>query len=141
MPSAPRVTILIPSSTARGFSPRRSRVATFHKRRRSSPWASRYRTCHANRRSEGMPMIARSVVFLLICGLAAPLHAQAPPPEATVLQNVRIFDGKIGQLSGPSHVLIRGNKIERISATPIAGDGRAGTVLVDGGGRTLMPGL
>jgi imidazolonepropionase-like amidohydrolase len=38
-------------------------------------------------------------------------------------------------------VLVRGNKIERISSTPIATDRRADTVLIDGGGRTLMPGL
>ena len=76
-----------------------------------------------------------------MCGLTAPLHAQTPPPAATVFQNVRIFDGKGGQLSGPSHVLIRGNKIERISSTPIATDRGADTVLIDGGGRTLMPGL
>jgi imidazolonepropionase-like amidohydrolase len=86
-------------------------------------------------------MIARLVAFVLMCGLAAPLHAQTPPSAATVLQNVRIFDGKVGQLSGPSHVLIRGNTIERISAPPIATDRRADTVLIDGGGRTLMPGL
>jgi imidazolonepropionase-like amidohydrolase len=58
-----------------------------------------------------------------------------------VFQNVRIFDGKSGQLSRPSHVLIRGNKIERISSAPIPTDQRVDTVLVDGGGRTLMPGL
>jgi imidazolonepropionase-like amidohydrolase len=58
-----------------------------------------------------------------------------------VFQNVHIFDGKSGKLSGPSHVLVRGNKIERISSTPIATDRRADTVLIDGGGRTLMPGL
>jgi imidazolonepropionase-like amidohydrolase len=86
-------------------------------------------------------MIARAVAFVLMCGLAAPLQAQTPPSAATVLQNVRIFDGKVGQLSGPSHVLIRGNTIERISAPPIAPDRRADTVLIDGGGRTLMPGL
>jgi imidazolonepropionase-like amidohydrolase len=58
-----------------------------------------------------------------------------------VFQNVRIFDGKSGRLSGPSHLLVRGNKIERISSTPIATDRSADTVLIDGGGRTLMPGL
>ena len=64
-----------------------------------------------------------------------------PPSPVTLFQNVRIFDGKAGQLSGPSYVLVRGNKIERISSTPIATDRRADTVLIDGGGRTLMPGL
>ncbi len=39
------------------------------------------------------------------------------------------------------NVLVRGNKIEKISATPIATDRRADTVPIDGGGRTLMPGL
>lgn len=86
-------------------------------------------------------MITRTIILALLWGLTASLHAQTPPPAATVFQNVRIFDGKSGRLSGPSHVLVRGNKIERISATPIATDRRADTVLIDGGGRTLMPGL
>jgi imidazolonepropionase-like amidohydrolase len=79
--------------------------------------------------------------LILVFGLTATLNAQTPPTAATVFQNVRIFDGKGGQLSGPSHVLVRGNRIERISATPIPTDRRADTVLIDGGGRTLMPGL
>ena len=36
---------------------------------------------------------------------------------------------------------MRGNRIERISAAPIAAEPRADTVVIDGGGRTLMPGL
>ena len=92
--------------------------------------------------SEGISIvIVRSIAFVLIYALLASLNAQTPPPGATVFQNVRIFDGKNGQLSEPSHVLVRGNKIERISSTPIATDRRADTVLIDGGGRTLMPGL
>ena len=71
---------------------------------------------------------------------------QAPPPASaggsvTLFQNVRIFDGKSASLSGPSHVLVRGNKIETISAQPIAVDRRADTRIIEGGGRTLMPGL
>jgi imidazolonepropionase-like amidohydrolase len=76
---------------------------------------------------------------------AAQATAQTGAPQAsgtvTLFANVRIFDGKSGRVSGPSHVLVRGNKIERISATPIATDRRADTVLIDGAGRTLMPGL
>ena len=83
--------------------------------------------------------LALAAVFALP---AAAQPAAAPPPAAvTLIRNVRIFDGKSAQLSGPSHVLVRGNRIERISATPIAADGGAGTVVIDGGGRTLMPGL
>lgn len=59
----------------------------------------------------------------------------------TLFQNVRIFDGKSTTLSGPKHILVRGNKIERISTDPIPTDRSATTTLIDGGGRTLMPGL
>jgi imidazolonepropionase-like amidohydrolase len=61
--------------------------------------------------------------------------------SVTVFQNVRIFDGKTAALSGPSIVLVRGNKIETISTQPIPVDRRADTRIVEGGGRTLMPGL
>ena len=94
----------------------------------------------------------RTVLSLLLAMVSlgyivAPARADAPvatetqPPAATVFQNVRIFDGKGGQLSAPSNVLVRGNRIERISLTPIPIDRRADTMVVDGGGRTLMPGL
>jgi imidazolonepropionase-like amidohydrolase len=45
------------------------------------------------------------------------------------------------QISAPSNVLIRGNIVERISREPIAVDRSAETRIIDGGGRTLMPGL
>jgi imidazolonepropionase-like amidohydrolase len=86
-------------------------------------------------------MNARSVIVALLCGLATALNTQAQSPPATVFQNVRIFDGKSEQLSGPSDVLVRGNKIERISSTLIAADRLEGAVVIDGAGRTLMPGL
>ena len=86
-------------------------------------------------------MIARIAASLLLSSLALSAQAQAPEQSVTVFENVRIFDGKSGQLSSPSYVLVRGNLIERISTTPIPTDRRADTVLVDGGGRTLMPGL
>jgi imidazolonepropionase-like amidohydrolase len=68
--------------------------------------------------------------------------SQTPPPAATVLfQNVRIFDGTHDQLSAPSNVLVRGNTIERISTSPIKIDRSATTKIIEGNGRTLMPGL
>lgn len=73
--------------------------------------------------------------------LGATTFAQNAPQAITVFSDVRVFDGKSDKLTGPMHVLVRGNKIEKISATPIAMDRRADTVLIDGGGRTLMPGL
>jgi imidazolonepropionase-like amidohydrolase len=66
----------------------------------------------------------------------------APDAPTTVLfTDVRIFDGKGSTLSGPSHVLVRGNLIERISAEPIPTDRSGRTRIVNGGGRTLIPGL
>jgi imidazolonepropionase-like amidohydrolase len=59
----------------------------------------------------------------------------------TLFQNVRIFDGTRPQLSAPSFVLVRGNRIERISAEPIQTESVVDGVVLNGDGRTLMPGL
>lgn len=69
------------------------------------------------------------------------LIAQDVQPTVVLFQNVRVFDGKSGTLSGPSNVLVRGNKIERISTAPIPTDRSAKTQIIEGSGRTLMPGL
>jgi imidazolonepropionase-like amidohydrolase len=61
--------------------------------------------------------------------------------KATLFQNVRIFDGKTAVLSGPSNVLVRGNTIERISASPITVDKSENVHVIEADGRVLMPGL
>src|SRR5215470_5013110 len=83
--------------------------------------------------------IWRAILGLAVAGAASIVSAQQT--SVVSISNVRIFDGKSGQLSGPRNVLVRGNKIERISAEPPSTDRPANTVLIDGGGRTLMPGL
>lgn len=68
--------------------------------------------------------------------------SQPPAPAgapATEFRNVRIFDGHSATLSPPSNVRIRGNRIERISTEALPAD--AGATVIDGAGRTLMPGL
>ncbi|MBP9901198.1 MAG: amidohydrolase family protein [Verrucomicrobiota bacterium] len=86
-----------------------------------------------------------TVISLLSALALAPALAQDVTqklaPAQTLITNVRIFDGQSDRFSAPSHVLVRGNKIERIAAQPIPTDQRGDTVLIDGGGRTLMPGL
>jgi imidazolonepropionase-like amidohydrolase len=77
----------------------------------------------------------------LTVSLVASVAAQTPQPTAVLFDNVRIFDGKSAALTGPSNVLVRGNRIERISTTPISPDVAKGATVIDGGGRTLMPGL
>lgn len=74
-------------------------------------------------------------------GSAATASGSAPAPSATLFRDVRIFDGRSDHLSAPSHVLVRGNLIERISATPIDVGADEGVTIIEGGGRTLMPGL
>ena len=84
----------------------------------------------------------RATLPLLALGLAPAVCAQGTPPApigTTLFQNVRIFDGKGGSLSAPSDVLVRGNVIEKISATPITAE--PGSTVIAGSGRTLMPGL
>ncbi len=86
----------------------------------------------------------------LVVGLCQPGQAQEPqraspstPSDGavTLFQNVRVFDGKSSTLSAPRNVLVRGNKIERIATGPIPTDRSGSTVLIDGAGRTMMPGL
>ena len=77
-----------------------------------------------------------------LCCLTVAADAQVPTPESTVLfQNVRIYDGKSAALSGPCNVLVRGNKIGKISTQPIPTDKGGDTKIIDGAGKTLMPGL
>jgi imidazolonepropionase-like amidohydrolase len=62
--------------------------------------------------------------------------------SATVLQGVRVFDGRSPALTGASDVVVRGATIESVGPTaaeplPAGSDVR----VIDGGGRVLMPGL
>ena len=105
---------------------------------------ARFRKRFGAARSCVLGRLPRSVLMLsaLVVALSPTGEAQRMPTaesEATLFRNVRIFDGKSSTLSTSSNVLVRGNKIERISTSPITVD--AGTRVIDGGGRTLMPGL
>jgi imidazolonepropionase-like amidohydrolase len=89
------------------------------------------------------PKAAKNLVILLVSiglNLSTSAAARAQQGGATLFENVRIFDGKTDVLSGPSNVLVKGNKIEKISAAPITVDA-AQAARVSGGGRVLMPGL
>lgn len=80
----------------------------------------------------------RTYLLLLVAlSLAAPLSAE----NVTLFENVRIFDGESEQLSEQRNVLVRGNKIEKISAEAISTDRSASTKIIHGDGHTLMPGL
>jgi imidazolonepropionase-like amidohydrolase len=61
------------------------------------------------------------------------------PAGPVVFTNVRIFDGKSGQLIDGRRVIVEGNKIKVVG--PAGEPAPEGAEIIDGGGRTLMPGL
>jgi imidazolonepropionase-like amidohydrolase len=87
------------------------------------------------------PARIRQFSWLLAMSLAMSTVAQVAAEQATLIKNVRIFDGKSDALSEPRSVLVRGNVIERIFADDESDDEPEDSLVIDGGGRTLMPGL
>jgi len=87
-----------------------------------------------------IPIIVSTLVLpVLLCEAALGQDAGTAAATAPVLfRNVRIFDGQSGLVTGPSDVLVRGNRIERIAANQPP---EPGATLIEGNGRTLMPGL
>ena len=89
-------------------------------------------------------LFPRSVFALPVCALlisSSAAQVRQIDGTTTLFNNVRVFDGKGASLSELTNVLVRGNLIERISPAPIAVDRSATAAIIDGGGRTLMPGL
>lgn len=62
----------------------------------------------------------------------------AGQPTAVLFKNVKMFDGKSDKLTGSTTVLVVGNRIEKIGG---AASVPAQATVINGGGRTLMPGL
>jgi len=84
------------------------------------------------------------VALTLVLTLALPVVAQEasqPSPSLILISNVNIFDGTTDTLHENMHVLIKGNLIETISAEPLAVIQTDNVTMINGGGRTLMPGL
>jgi imidazolonepropionase-like amidohydrolase len=78
-------------------------------------------------------------LMALLCFPVA--RAQVPQQTALIFENVRIFNGTSDQLSAPSNVLVIGNLIKTISAAPIVDPPMTTVTRIQGGKRTLMPGL
>jgi imidazolonepropionase-like amidohydrolase len=90
-----------------------------------------------------MPPCPRALVVAssLLLSCVASWAASASDAAGVLFRDVRIFDGQDPKLSAPANVLVRGNKIARISASPIPPEQLTNTLQIDGAGRTLMPGL
>jgi imidazolonepropionase-like amidohydrolase len=108
------------------------------------------------------------IALVLVAGgflglLAAPLGAVEPPPKqgperskppgpapqpaatvdakrpnATLFNNAKVFDGKSARVTANTSVLVVGNTIAKIGGAIEAPEG---AIVIDAGGRTLMPGL
>jgi len=75
--------------------------------------------------------------LVVAAAVAFSSSAAAQAPAETLFRNVRVFDGSGAPLSAPTDVLVRGTVI-----AAIGGDTRAaGATVIEGRGRTLMPGL
>ena len=89
-----------------------------------------------HRNFPGFAPVAALVLFVL----TSPFTRAAEPPASEVLfRDVRVFDGRSTALSARTDVLVRGNTIAAIGAGAVASSPAA--TVIDGGGRTLMPGL
>jgi imidazolonepropionase-like amidohydrolase len=82
------------------------------------------------------------IAAMALCGAAllassAVVRAQTRPSE-TFFRDVRVFDGRSDRLSDRTNVLVRGETIADIGPGVQASSGAR---VVDGRGRTLMPGL
>ena len=81
------------------------------------------------------------VLFLLwaVMMVACSVHAADDDLPQVLFENVSIFNGTENRLYENHQVLVEGNTIKAISAGEI--EARSHATIIDGGGRTLMPGL
>lgn len=81
------------------------------------------------------PLMKLVTSLLLLTGLVA--SAQAT--QSVLINNVNVFNGTDNGLTKAQNVLVEGELIKAISSAAISAP--EGATVIDGGGRTLMPGL
>ena len=84
----------------------------------------------------GRLLSAAAVAVLFLAAPAAGQEEEAPPQ--ILITNVNVFDGKTDGLTTGQDVLVENNLIKEIGNDLGA---RSDAIVIDGGGRTLMPGL
>ncbi|WP_254441558.1 metal-dependent hydrolase family protein [Ruegeria arenilitoris] len=77
-------------------------------------------------------------IHLLVALLAATAVSAQQDPAQTLITNVHVFDGVNDGRIENANVLIEDNLIAAVSTDPISAEG---ATVIDGGGRTLIPGL
>ncbi|MGC6400297.1 amidohydrolase family protein [Sphingomonas sp. FW199] len=87
-----------------------------------------------------MTFFTRFITFLSCIGLSATATTLlAQPVEEVVFRDVRVFDGTSDSLTAPTTVVVRGNTIIAIGTQASPQSDQA--TVIEGSGRTLMPGL
>jgi imidazolonepropionase-like amidohydrolase len=87
------------------------------------------------------PYVLIRLILVFCCVNITVSHAQEPQATGVIIENVNIFNGKSEQLSPPSNVLVVGNIIKSISTSTINDPPSTSITRIQGGGRTLIPGL
>ena len=87
-----------------------------------------------------MPRTWKRLCLAVALALVASIAAADDPkkPTQTLIKNVYVFDGVREQRIENARVLVEGNLIKKVSAGVIDAPGAS---VIDGGGRTLVPGL
>ena len=78
------------------------------------------------------------VLGLMLVLPALAQDAKTAPKAKTLFTNVHVFDGKTENRIMNANVLVEGNMIRAVSTDPIEA---GGVTVIDGGGRTMIPGL
>ena len=79
-----------------------------------------------------------AVAWSVVVAVPASALSQEQTPSRILFTNVNVFDGYAESLQSDMNVLVEDNLIKTISADAIDAPG---AIVIDGGGRTLMPGL
>ena len=82
----------------------------------------------------------KALISCILCIISLGLFAQEKPKQITLFTNVKVFDGTSDKLI-KSDVLVVGNLIKQISKEPLMVMQTDNVSIIDGGGKTLMPGL
>ena len=82
--------------------------------------------------------IKRIALIVLLVASSA-YAAEDAPPSQVLFKNVNVFNGTENKLYENHQVLVEGNLIKAISASAI--EANANATIIDGQGKTLMPGL
>ncbi len=81
----------------------------------------------------------RLIPLLVVLTWSALGHAEQMASPQTLIRDVAIFDGRSNELKPGQNLLIEGSLIRAIGTGDL--DASADAIEIDGGGRTLMPGL